>query len=130
MKLVLAVNLPLELLSLNGIKGRHWGAWKKLKKHAAEALLEARVTARKDTPSTRQRVVITRFMKPRQRPFDHENFTGGAKALVDALTDLGYWRDDSERFLEREYHQAPATVEHYRRGLLTRVAIFDLGVEA
>lgn len=128
MKVVLGAVLRLELRSLNQLKGKHWGTWKRLKRDAAEALLEARIRARRAPPTTKQRLIVTRYLAAGQRPFDHENLAAGAKGLVDALTDLQFWRDDSERYLEREYRQLrpPPGDPWVARGQLTMIAIQDL----
>ena len=101
--MILVVRLKLK--SLNDLKGRHWARRHQEKNDAAWALKEA--GARRTTPPEhRQLVTLTRVLGPRERVWDFENLTGGtAKAIFDALTDLGYWRDDSPRWIDRAYEQ-------------------------
>ena len=57
-------------------------------------------------PTYRQRVTITRILGKGQRLYDPDNLQGGtAKALIDALTDLGMWLDDAPGLLDRVYRQ-------------------------
>ena len=105
------------LTSLNQTKGRHWTHRHRHKRHMTTALLAA--GARENIlPNHRQLVTITRLKRPRQRDYDHDNLVAGnAKALIDALTDLGYWRDDNPYYLRREYHQRAATPDEIARGI-------------
>lgn len=111
------------LTSLNQVKGRHWSHRHAHKRAMTAALLAARA-GMGSSPDYRQLVTLTRLKRPRQRDYDEENLSGGsAKALVDALTDLGYWRDDSRKHLRREYQQRRATRDEIARGIHTIVEI-------
>lgn len=57
-------------------------------------------------PFVKQHVTITRILGPNQRSYDDlgESFGGGSvKQLVDAMKRLGFWIDDSPKWLERSY---------------------------
>lgn len=58
--------------------------------------------------STRRRLVIMRIFAGRQSAFDHANFVGGCKPLVDALVLAGVLVDDSATHLEDHYRQRRA----------------------
>ena len=98
------LQLLTELVSLNNVK--QWRA-----RQRATLALKAEVFGRYpfatfQPPTGRQRVTITRVLGPRQRAWDVDNLAGGtAKGLIDALTELGMWRDDNPAHLEREYEQ-------------------------
>ena len=101
----MTLHLDLRLKSLNQLKGRHWRARHDDKRRVGIAFLAARV--RQTTPPQhRQLVTLTRILGPRERAWDDENLHGGtAKAVIDTLTDLGYWVDDSPKWIDRAYHQ-------------------------
>lgn len=123
---VITLRLPVPLVSLNQLKGRHWSARSRGKTEWAEALMVARARhlAPPTPPEYRQVVEITRLMGRGEREFDFENLAGGnAKSLIDALTRLGFWRDDSPRWLAREYHQRRATPDEARERVRTIVVI-------
>lgn len=120
------LTLPVPLVSLNELKGRHWGVRARGRREWAEALMVARARrlAPASPPEYRQVVEVTRLMRAGERKFDEENLSGGnAKGLIDCLTRLGFWRDDSPTWLAREYHQHRATPEDVRHGAHTVVLI-------
>lgn len=125
MTLILRADLPMELISLNRIRNKHWSTRQRLKKEIGKALTAAKVKPDTSKPGKR-RLVLTRYMKPRERLFDSDNFAGGsAKLCIDLLTELGYWPDDSDKHLTREYRQEKATPERLRSGLLTGIEVWE-----
>jgi Holliday junction resolvase RusA-like endonuclease len=114
------------LVSLNALKGRHWSSRARGKMQWAEALMvaRARALAPPAPPAGRMVVEITRLMGKGEREYDFENLAGGnAKSLVDALTRLGFWRDDNPRYLTRAYAQRRATPDEVRERVRTLVLI-------
>ena len=118
--------LTTPLTSLNTLKGRHWSA-RTRGKTAWTAELTLRRThalAPHTPPNHRQTLTIERLMHPNEREFDFENLAGGsAKSLVDCLTTLGFWHDDSPRWLDRHYYQRRATPDEITAGHHTLVEI-------
>ena len=55
----------------------------------------------------RRKVVITTYRKQRIR--DHANLVGGCKGLIDALVNAQLLHDDSDLWMEAEYHQELAS---------------------
>jgi hypothetical protein len=122
----MTLELTTPIVSLNKLKGRHWGA-----RHNGKTAWQRELTARgarrlapPTPPDHRQVATITRLLGPGERPFDFENLAGGnAKSLVDALTDLGFWRDDSPAWLDRAYAQRKATPAERAAGISTIVTV-------
>jgi len=84
----------------------------------------ARALAGASPPAGRMVVEITRLMGRGEREFDFDGLVGGnAKALIDALTRLGFWRDDSPKWLTRAYAQRRATPDEARERVRTLVLI-------
>lgn len=61
-----------------------------------------------------RRVTITRLFAGRQRELDHDNLTGGAKQLLDAMVREGLLAGDDPSRLEATYHQERAATEGVR----------------
>ena len=123
---MIRLELVTALVSLNDLKGRHWSARSAGKTAWAAELTYRRAHARapKTPPAGLQIVTIERVMLPSERPFDEDNLAGGnAKSLIDCLTRLGFWHDDNPQWLDRQYHQRPATEVERRAGTRTIVEI-------
>lgn len=98
--------LDANVRSLNEFTGRHGRV-----RSRERAKLAAMIAARLDhaifkPPDYRQLLTLTRVLGKGQREFDVDNLAGGTlKHLVDALTRIGMWHDDSPRWLARRYFQ-------------------------
>jgi hypothetical protein len=88
--------------------------------------MAARARAREPPapPDGRMVVEIVRLMGRGEREFGFDGLVGGnAKSLIDALTRLGFWRDDNPRYLTRAYAQRRATPAEARERVRTLVLI-------
>lgn len=96
--------LPVELSNRNDGQGHHWARTAKAK----TCLKVALASFRKAKPfPCRVDVVFTRVLGPRQRLWDPDSVgRGSAKQIVDVLTDLGWWIDDSAKHIRHfDYRQ-------------------------
>lgn len=84
-----------------GVKYRRWRA-------GIDAALKEQLNA---IPRARRfRVgVVTRYYAGKFRAYDHENFVGGCKPLVDVLRGYGVIYNDSPAYWRGYYHQLPST---------------------
>jgi hypothetical protein len=120
------IRLCTPLVSLNELKGRHWGQRAKLKAALVSELTVRRVDrlAPRHPPAELQIVHVERLLNGRAKVMDTGNIAGGsAKELVDSLTTLGFWRDDSPRFVDVRYHQRQPTAQEKADGIHTVVTI-------
>ncbi len=97
--------LPTALLLKNGRDKLHWRERNDLKKSYKEILM---LKYKAQTPpQVRQKAVVTRIKGPRERDFDLQNIgAGSAVELLNAMTAVGYWLNDSPKWLETEFRQA------------------------
>lgn len=104
--------LQCEMYSMNHFtSGAHWSAKNRHWRHTKQIwvpLLRSEqglgsVIAHADQ---RRHVRIERWLDKGQREWDVQNFGGGsAKSVVDALTRLGWLKDDSPKWIELEQEQ-------------------------
>ena len=101
-----------ELKNGNNGQTKHWSSSHKAKQAWAKALKTAYVLTKNGTefhldsflecasPSSKQGLVITRWLSKGQRLWDADSvLRGEAKQLVDALVDAGVARDDSPKYI-------------------------------
>lgn len=98
--------LNANVRSLNEFSGRHSRIRSRERARIAAMLADELGHAIYQPPDYRQLITITRVLGKGQREFDVDNLAGGTlKHLIDALTTIGMWRDDSPRWLARRYLQ-------------------------
>lgn len=97
--------LPIALLSKNSRDKLHFRRRSELR-NEYKAIIDIKYRHRDPAPQFKQKVIVTRIKGPRERDFDHQNIgAGSAIELIDALTALRYWVDDTPRWLETEFKQ-------------------------
>lgn len=102
--------LPVSLINRNDGQGHHWARTAEAKKKLKVALNSFRRT--KPFPC-RVDVVMTRLLGKGQKLLDPDSLgRGNAKQIVDVLTDLGWWIDDSSKHIRHFDYRQDAT----RRG--------------
>jgi len=122
---VTSLNIPRRPPSLNDItrkyRSRRWGyvtikrIWRK---EFAPCPRQLRAKA-----EVRRRVRFTRWLGPRERIYDDDNYIGGLKPIRDILVELGYLVDDTETCAEFEYHQR-SEVRRYGSNLVINIEEF------
>jgi hypothetical protein len=120
------IRLCTPLVSLNELRGRHWGQRARLKTAIVSELTVRRLArlAPKHPPNDLQIVHVERLLNGQAKLMDEQNLAGGtAKELIDSLTTLGFWRDDSPRFVDIRYHQRQTTAQEKADGIHTVVTI-------
>lgn len=95
--------LPVEIKNKNNGQGHHWGksaSDKKRFQRELKAFTREPLTFRVD-------VVVTRIIGKGQRLYDPDSIgRGNAKQIIDTLTELGWWVDDSAKYLRHvDYRQ-------------------------
>ena len=99
--------LPIQLLSKNDRDRLHYRRRSALRL-SYQSIVELTHPRKHETPREPQRVTVTRLMGAHERPFDLQNVgAGSAVELIDALKQLGWFRDDSARWLEPRFLQRP-----------------------
>lgn len=73
-----------------------------------------RINQRIPTATGRRRVTLTRLYSGRQHEFDRDNFSGGAKIVMDAIVREGLLVDDKNEWAEVIYVQERGTVSGLR----------------
>lgn len=97
--------LPMAVRSGNRGRGYHWSHAVRLKRVCA-LHLHAAGFRRLNPPDFRQVVTFVRVLGPRERLWDEANLAlSSFKQLQDAMTDLGFWHDDSPRWLSTRFEQ-------------------------
>jgi hypothetical protein len=118
MNLLLHKILPFELTNGNDGRGSKWFSSAKLRKEF-EKNLRLLGYERKPFP-TPVIVHVTRILSPGQRLWDSSSIgRGNYKELEDALVAIGWFHDDSPKFItETRFHQ-----EQFRRELGSSIEI-------
>lgn len=93
--------LPKEILSLNVTQRMHWATRSRHRK-SWQGIVALAFGKRKKTQEKRK-VTITSY---RKRDYDHDNFVGGCKPVIDALVKVGWLWDDAPKWVDVEYIQA------------------------
>tara|TARA_R110000822_G_scaffold17178_5_gene57959 strand:+ start:1964 stop:2341 length:378 start_codon:yes stop_codon:yes gene_type:complete len=99
MKLIHSAEFEIELTNGNDGRGSKWFSSAKMRKQI-EATLIATGHRRKpfDVPVS---LMITRVMAARQRAWDADSWQrGNLKELIDALVVVGWFTDDSPKYIE------------------------------
>ena len=112
--------LPVDLKTQNTGRGNSWYRPAAERKRIAE-MLHDHVREPFDGPVC---VLYTRILGPGQRAWDNDNLAASCKQLQDALTELGWWYDDSAKWLSViGYRHA----EHRGEFPAVMVSVFEAG---
>ncbi len=120
-KLIYSELLPLALANNNDGQGRHWGRSNKTRQ-SFERQLRALGLVR-DPFECQVSIVVTRQLGKGQRLWDADSVgRGNAKQLIDSLVAVGWFFDDSPRYIEDCFFTQDST----RRsdGPATRIDIY------
>jgi len=100
---VFHVTLPINLTNRNDGQGHSWHRTAAEKKRIGAALNHLK----REPFGYRVDLVITRILGKGQRLFDPDSIgRGNAKQLIDTLTQLGWWHDDSAKWIRHvDYRQ-------------------------
>jgi hypothetical protein len=98
----LEFSLPIELESLNKFSGPKAAFKRDALKKSYLSTLQYLGWGNIATPDQRQRVTFTRVIPEGGKAFDTmANLGGGSlKQLEDAMTQCGFWHDDSDKWIE------------------------------
>ena len=97
------VILPVELTNGNDGRGSKWFSSAKVRKQLESLLIE-----HKRKPFAQPTVVeLTRILGAGQRLWDADSIgRGNAKELFDSLVAIGWWHDDSHKYIQKvDYRQ-------------------------
>lgn len=94
--------IPKISQSLNVWQRQHFMVRNRIKKAWVWEVKVTKLNGKWPEATTKQKVVITSY---RKRRLDQDNFIGGAKPLVDALTKNKLIFDDSPDWVDVEYRQ-------------------------
>jgi len=95
--------VPIELDNGNSGRTKHFGASAKRRIEYEQTL---RVYLRSirfevETPDFRQKIILTRILGARQSFYDPDSLLrGNAKELIDSLVAVGFFRDDSYKWID------------------------------
>lgn len=118
---ILTQLLPVEITNRNDGQGHSWHRTAAEKKRIQKALAHLK----RKPFRYRVDVLLTRVLGPRQRLFDPDSIgRGNAKQLVDTLTDLGWWHDDSTKHIRHVDYRQDAT--RRQNGPATLIQIFEV----
>lgn len=94
---MIELTIPVPTPSLNRTHGSHWSHYTKVRKAWREEVWAASVNAKCGRPQyPRSSLTIERYGK---RMLDPDNFSGGLKAVIDALKLAGLILDDSTQHI-------------------------------
>lgn len=97
LELIDSVILPVELTNRNDGRGHHWGRTSQEKKRLSSALIGYRNTEPYPFPVE---LIVTRILGFRQKLWDYDSgFRGNYKEIQDTLVNLGWFHDDSARWI-------------------------------
>lgn len=98
MKQIMDVTLPIELTNNNQGQGHKWFSSAKARKVMERDLLA--LGQRREPFAGKVKVVITRILGKGQRLWDSSSvLRGNYKQLEDALVSIGWFHDDSPRYI-------------------------------
>lgn len=123
-KLVLARLLPVELTNGNDGRGSKWFSSAKLRKQYEIDLLGIRAASKQPFafPTIN---VVTRIIGKGQRLWDSSSIgRGNWKEIEDALVALGWWHDDSPKYIVRTEFDQDATQRDV--GPATKLEVFSV----
>jgi hypothetical protein len=107
---LIELRIPEAVPSANSYLWKHWSAKLAHRKRWAWLVRVARLDSKLMPEKLQQaNVCIDRYGN---RKLDHDNFVGGAKALMDALVAEGYLEDDSPDHVNVTYRQHKGKPEH------------------
>lgn len=106
-KPILSVVLPVEMNNRNDGQGHAYYRTAKEKKELAATLGHSMLGLRRTPFEHRVDLMLTRILGKGQRLFDPDSIgRGNAKQIIDTLTDLGWWHDDSSKYIRHcDYRQ-------------------------
>ena len=123
-ELVLTEILPVELINRNDGQGHSWH------RTASQKLtIQRKLRGFKRKPfSFRVDVVMTRILKRRQKLLDPDSLgRGNAKQIVDVLTKLGWWHDDSAKHIGAFDYRQDATQR--ASGPIVKIEVYRSAVD-
>jgi len=94
---ILEITLPVNLKTQNTGRGNHWGSAATARRKHEKALC---YEFRREPFAFPVGVLYTRICGKGQRAWDNDNLALSLKQLQDALTQLGWWHDDSDKWLK------------------------------
>ena len=102
------VKIPFEMTNKNDGQGHHWGKTAQIRKMAEQQL---RLLGFERTPfECPVRYVCTRVLGPRQKLWDNSSIgRGNWKQIEDALVNLGWFHDDSPKWITKVEFEQDAT---------------------
>ena len=108
---MLKIEIPMPTPSLNRLQRMHFHARTRLR-NQYEQVIRLQMNQLNAAKSHQfRRVTIQRYGA---RLLDHDNFVGGCKPLLDALTRAGLLWDDSPGYLRVTYAQVSGAGKNYR----------------
>ena len=122
MKLLLDIDIPIELTNGNDGRGKRWFSSAELRK-AYEAYFRAKpkIAAIRFTQPTRN--VVTRVLGKAQRLWDSSSIgRGNWKEIEDALVAIGWWPDDGPAHIVKTEFEQDAS--RRKDGPVTNVKVY------
>jgi hypothetical protein len=121
--LVITFELPLRLTSVNTYMGEHQRHKRTSEKKSIMVLLILLAPKGVKPPDHKQTVTLTRVLGRNEKLMDRANLYGGnSKQLIDCMTELGFWHDDSDKWLDLKIIQ---DTEHRDDGNKVIVTVED-----
>ena len=119
MNRLVTVDLPIELTNGNDGRGSKWFSSAKLRKQYA-VVLRSVPQHKFDCPTTN---IVTRVLGKNQRLWDSSSIgRGNWKEIEDSLVELGWWVDDSPKYIVQTDFRQDATMRD--KGPFTRLEVF------
>jgi len=92
-------------------RGKMGWHYRRLRQEFAALLHSALAESAVPKATGKRRLWLRRVFRPGKRPYDIANLVGGGKAVVDVLVSRGLLIDDSPKWLEAYYQQAPGDAD-------------------
>ena len=107
---ILSVVLPIEMINRNDGQGHAYYRTAKEKKEIAATLGHSMLGLKRKPFEHRVDVMLTRILGKRQQMVDPDSIgRGNAKQIIDTLTELGWWHDDSSKYIRNCDYRQDAT---------------------
>ena len=98
--MILSFELPWATPSNNQLLRMHWSVRRRMLTEMRVAVLALILRSATEWPRPPGRKVAVTITRVSPRQLDRDNLYGGAKVLLDAMTQLGLIRDDSEQWVK------------------------------